>query len=63
MKNTSMLMKVHKSNYSIEGFTSEVSFSDVIEVADKNDLINYYDMGSGHLIDLPYGLAQSDLLY
>ena len=59
-ENTSMLMKVHKSNYSIEGFTSEVSFQDIIEVANKNDLINYYDMGSGHLIDLPYGLDQGE---
>lgn len=53
---TSMLMKVHKSNYSIEGFTSEVSFKELIELARENDLIDYYDMGSGHLVDLPYGL-------
>lgn len=31
--NTSILMKVHKSNYSIEGFTSEVELKDIIEVA------------------------------
>lgn len=55
-ENTSMLMKVHKSNYSIEGFTSEVCFEEVIKVAQSNDLIDYYDMGSGHMIDLPYGL-------
>ena len=59
-ENTSMLMKVHKSNYSIEGFSSEVSFQDIVKTADKNELINYYDMGSGHLIDLPYGLDQSE---
>ncbi len=59
-ENTSMLMKVHKSNYSIEGFSSEVSFQDIIETANKNNLMNYYDMGSGHLIDLPYGLDQSE---
>lgn len=57
---TSMLMKVHKSNYSIEGFTSEVSFEDIVKVAKKNNIIDYYDMGSGHLIDLPYGLAQNE---
>ncbi|NQY92994.1 MAG: L-seryl-tRNA(Sec) selenium transferase [Campylobacteraceae bacterium] len=55
-ENTSMLMKVHKSNYSIEGFTSEVSFEEVIKVAQDKNLIDYYDMGSGHMVDLPYGL-------
>ena len=55
-ENTSVLMKVHKSNYSIEGFTSEVGFDEVIEIAKQNNLIDYYDMGSGHMVDLPYGL-------
>jgi len=55
-ENTSMLMKVHKSNYSIEGFTSEVPFEEVVEVAQDKNLIDYYDMGSGHMVDLPYGL-------
>ncbi len=59
-ENTSLLMKVHKSNYSIEGFTSEVPFEDIIKVANENNVIDYYDMGSGHLIDLPYGLDQSE---
>lgn len=59
-ENTSMLMKVHKSNYSIEGFSSEVSFKEIIEVAKEHDVIDYYDMGSGHIIDLPYGLDQSE---
>ncbi len=53
---TSMLMKVHKSNYSIEGFSSEVGFEEVVKVAQSNNLIDYYDMGSGHMVDLPYGL-------
>lgn len=55
--NTSILMKVHKSNYTIEGFTSEVSFKEIIKTARENGLIDYYDMGSGHMIDLPYNLA------
>jgi len=59
-ENTAMLMKVHKSNYSIEGFSSEVSFKEIVEVAKQNDVIDYYDMGSGHIIDLPYGLDQSE---
>ncbi len=59
-ENTAMLMKVHKSNYSIEGFTSEVDFEEIVDVAKQNNVIDYYDMGSGHLIDLPYGLDESE---
>jgi L-seryl-tRNA(Ser) seleniumtransferase len=59
-ENTAMLMKVHKSNYSIEGFSSEVEFEKIVKVAQENKLIDYYDMGSGHLIDLPYGLKESE---
>ncbi|MFK2823949.1 L-seryl-tRNA(Sec) selenium transferase [Arcobacter sp. YIC-80] len=59
-ENTSMLMKVHKSNYSIEGFTSEVSYEDIIKVANEHNVIDYYDMGSGHIIDLPYNLDLSE---
>jgi len=59
-KKTSMLMKVHKSNYTIEGFSSEVEFKEIVRLARENNLIDYYDMGSGHLVDLPYGLDQHE---
>jgi len=59
-ENTAMLMKVHKSNYSIEGFSSEVDFEEVVKISQENDLIDYYDMGSGHMIDLPFNLNQSE---
>ena len=59
-ENTSMLMKVHKSNYSIEGFTSEVSYEEIIKIANEKNVIDYYDMGSGHMIDLPYNLDLSE---
>ena len=59
-KRTKMLMKVHKSNYSIEGFTSEVEFKEIAKLAKKKGLIDYFDLGSGHLIELPYGLANSE---
>ena len=59
-ENTSMLMKVHKSNYSIEGFTSEVQFEEIVKVASENNIIDYYDMGSGHMIDLPYNLSNDE---
>lgn len=57
---TSMLMKVHKSNYSIEGFTSEVDFEEIVKVAKENNIIDYYDMGSGHIIDLPFNLSSNE---
>ena len=59
-KKTSMLMKVHKSNYSIEGFSSEVSFEEIVKIAQQNSLIDYFDMGSGHIIDLPYNLNKDE---
>ena len=59
-ENTSMLMKVHKSNYSIEGFTSEVQFEEIVKVASENNVIDYYDMGRGHMIDLPYNLSSDE---
>src|SRR5574344_1344812 len=59
-ENTAMLMKVHKSNYSIEGFFSEVSFEDISKLAQKNGLIDYFDMGSGHIFDLPFNLSKDE---
>ena len=59
-ENTSMLMKVHKSNYSIEGFASEVDFEEVVKIAKENNVIDYYDMGSGHMIDLPFNLSSKE---
>ena len=59
-ENTAMLMKVHKSNYSIEGFSSEVNFEDISNLAQKNGLIDYFDMGSGHIFDLPYNLNKDE---
>ncbi|PLY09190.1 MAG: L-seryl-tRNA(Sec) selenium transferase [Arcobacter sp.] len=59
-ENTSMLMKVHKSNYTIEGFASEVEFEDIVKTAFEHDVIDYYDMGSGHMIDLPFNLSSAE---
>lgn len=59
---TAMLLKVHKSNYSIEGFSSEVEFEEIVKLAQKNSLIDYFDMGSGHMIDLPYNLNEPSIL-
>ncbi|MBF0406869.1 MAG: L-seryl-tRNA(Sec) selenium transferase [Candidatus Riflebacteria bacterium] len=46
---TKILFKAHKSNYSINGFTEEVSLDDLVELAKKRGMIVVYDIGSGLL--------------
>ena len=56
-KRTGMIMKVHASNYRIEGFTSSVSERDVATLARRHDIPFAIDLGSGTLVDLrPWGL-------
>ena len=59
-ENTAMLMKVHKSNYSIEGFSAEVDFKDIKKLASKYNLLDYYDLGSGYIPKLPYNLSSQE---
>ncbi|WP_105615647.1 L-seryl-tRNA(Sec) selenium transferase [Vallitalea okinawensis] len=51
-ENTSVFLKVHKSNYKIEGFTREVQGKELVDLAKMNDVIVMEDVGSGVLIDL-----------
>lgn len=44
---TSMIMKVHQSNFFISGFTEEAEISDLISLSKESKLISYYDLGSG----------------
>jgi L-seryl-tRNA(Ser) seleniumtransferase len=54
---TAMLMKVHPSNYAIEGFTATVGESELADLAHRHGLPFAVDLGSGTLIDLAaYGL-------
>lgn len=56
---TGLLLKVHTSNFKVLGFTEEVSSKDLAELAHKNNLPVYDDLGSGMLIDLSkYGLLK-----
>lgn len=57
-ENTALLMKVHTSNYRIEGFTSSVSLKELVELGRKYDIPVMEDLGSGSLMDLSkFGLA------
>ncbi len=54
---TALLMKVHTSNYSIEGFTAEVEGEELAELGRKYQLPTAIDLGSGSMIDMTaYGL-------
>lgn len=58
-QDTGLLMKVHTSNYRIQGFTASVALSDLVALARKNKLPVMEDLGSGSFIDLSrFGLAK-----
>ncbi|WP_273091829.1 L-seryl-tRNA(Sec) selenium transferase [Clostridium thermopalmarium] len=49
---TSILLKVHTSNYKITGFTEEVPLQDLVSLGKQKNLIIMEDLGSGSLYDL-----------
>ncbi|MGG4609149.1 L-seryl-tRNA(Sec) selenium transferase [Providencia sp. Me31A] len=56
-EHTALLMKVHTSNYSIEGFTAEVEGEALAQLGRKYQLPTAIDLGSGSMIDMTaYGL-------
>ena len=56
---TALLMKVHTSNYKIEGFTKDVSVSELAHLGAEFQLPLVIDLGSGCLVDFGrFGLPQ-----
>ncbi len=49
--NTGLLLKVHRSNFAIVGFTSEVSPDDVVAIGRARGIATMIDLGSGMLVD------------
>ncbi len=56
---TGLLLKVHTSNYRIQGFTASVPLKDLVALGRQKDLPVMEDLGSGTLIDFSkYGLPR-----
>ncbi len=59
-ENTAMLMKVHQSNFAMEGFSEAVTYEEIKALSDAHHLIDYYDLGSGYIPQLPYHLGNRE---
>lgn len=56
---SALLLKVHPSNYSIQGFVQSVSESELLKLARREDIPLVLDLGSGALTDLRrFGLPE-----
>ena len=51
---TRMLLRVHRSNFEISGFTEQPSITELVELAHKRGLPLVEDLGSGALVDLEH---------
>ncbi|MFN2571768.1 MAG: L-seryl-tRNA(Sec) selenium transferase [Gemmatimonadales bacterium] len=47
-----VLLKVHRSNFQVTGFTTEVALVELAEMAHGHGIACLYDLGSGLLVDL-----------
>lgn len=58
-KNTALMVKVHNSNYTINGFTKTITAEELVPLSKKKRVPIYYDLGSGALFDFsPYGINE-----
>ena len=47
----SLILKVHRSNFSINGFTEDVSIAELAELKNNFDVLLLHDLGSGLVVD------------
>ena len=56
---TRLLLRVHPSNFRIEGFTARASLEEVVALGRERGIPVYEDLGSGCLVDLrPFGVDE-----
>jgi L-seryl-tRNA(Ser) seleniumtransferase len=56
---TALLLKVHKSNYHLIGFTEDVDTVELVTLAHKHNIAVMEDLGSGSFVDFSkYGLVK-----
>jgi L-seryl-tRNA(Ser) seleniumtransferase len=53
-ENTAAILRVHPSNYKIQGFSSEVPLDELVDIAHKHSLVMIDDVGAGALVDLSH---------
>ncbi len=49
---SALILKVHKSNYRVVGFTKEVELAELVELGKARRIPVAFDLGSGNLVDL-----------
>ena len=49
-----VLLKVHRSNFSISGFTEEVGIEDLVDLKKRYDTLLLHDLGSGLVIETSF---------
>ena len=49
-----VLLKVHRSNFSVSGFTEEVDIEDLVDLKKRYDTLLLHDLGSGLVIDTSF---------
>ena len=59
-ENSKLILKVHRSNFDIVGFSEEVAMPDLSALAREQNLIDYFDLGGGFYGELPYGLERNE---
>jgi len=60
---TGLLLKVHPSNYRIDGFTAAVDLAALVEIGGRRGVMVMEDLGSGALLDLAaYGLPHEPVV-